>query len=1522
MYRSLQCIKAYGFKPQWITEDECLNIMQKDKNTAYLCDKFEGDAFEHLKSHGLRILGPICVLTCLELKVEIPRTKVPIHNLAMKDTIISCTNIDKVLRESLHMKVLMMGGEIQRNFTENVTHLVAGMVGSSKYQVASNLKKYIMLPDWVNSVWEASQEGSVHCNDEKFQKYTCPMFKGLIITVSGLESAERKKVKQLVEMEGGVYSGEMKVDECTHLIVNEPKGQKYEFAKQWKIQIVKPQWLYESIETGYCLDETKYQLNTEGGHNEMMTSTPTKNTSAVNLSSIANISAINRLSDTMLSACSSNISRVDKSKPTFDNTSMSTPMSFFDGCKIYLSGFRGPDQERLLRIINVGGGTRFNSLNEHVTHVVMGEKVPADMDYLEKAIHRPHILNASWLLDCVKESKYVPEKPYYIQKLPFVKESHMEPPKAPAPITKRKPVGDVSQLNTTKITATTSEFGENTDEELALMSQYLQGSVMSKSEALQSTFRSNIAPSINNMSNGTLESDQSEMTDPVNTGGIFSGKTFICCGLAEDTPVIENAVIENGGIILKNIHQIPDYALVPLGGCTIKFTANEVVTHVWLESCLEKHRLVPISDSVLFQPIEINHLAKPLTNCVISFSGLNYIEKNCLMYLGKLLGANTQLVFVKKPTKGMLSNTHLVVKEAEGQKYEAAIKWKVHVVKIEWILACAKSGKLEPEDNYICRPVTCKDGVSLVKENNVKNNTCLIENDQNDGNGSLVTKKRTSVSDVRPNHLANDVSTCNDVQQPQCNSIVMEGLASSDNSQKENRHSLSHKQMPVSLHTSRILELQEKESQLSPKENNFQPKIDTETPSKFLGQGKEYHPKFELDDLTSVLESQMKGLSTSHSRRSSIPWGELFSKHIEEGVKISANARTEEFGGSQEVEAVSDKNEGPLNGVVISVARKLSAKQSLYNDMAVSLGADYTWTYDDTCTHFIFQGKQNDINREFRLARDQKKIIVSPYWLIMCKEQNVYVDESLFPHTFNPNLNLQSVMNSSKETPRRKMRSTRTDVCSSTPVAKKTPRVFRHDVEAVPEPEAEEERMEINALLPVTTDEELMELEETKKPDVENAVEMAEIQEALNKELENIKASGSRRPKKRNKKLNSSCNDSLNNRSTPYSTKVIATGKAAEQSSKTSGSESSQSVQVTWYDPTERLEMQKVAAQLERAYCPTQDPLEGFTTTKQDCDDQPTNGNGELNDGGKKISSRTSTPEQPSIVLPLSKKLETVAAPQPIEFLSDDDTQDNATTGTMVESPCFLLSGISPSERVDYGALIEELGGTVIEGQIYHESCTHLVIGCPTRNEKFLACMASGKWILHKSYFEDCRRAKKFVQEAKHEWGSVSTESVLASANSVMKTLAASAQRWRLKIQELKKQSPKCQGAFYDWSVILCTCKKKESNFERLLKAGGAKVLSAKPPFTKPISATHALIDITRADLTTSDLETLLRNNVLCLRPDYIAAYLSNEVLQSPDEFCPPEVIALRASLNLPDSGMRKRKTTIIGEEAKRNRKL
>ena len=53
---------------------------------------------------------------------------------------------------------------------------------------------------------------------------------------------------------------------------------------------------------------------------------------------------------------------------------------------------------------------------------------------------------------------------------------------------------------------------------------------------------------------------------------------------------------------------------------------------------------------------------------------------------------------------------------------------------------------------------------------------------------------------------------------------------------------------------------------------------------------------------------------------------------------------------------------GPLQGVVIAVSKKLSSKQSEYNDIASSLGAEYRWTFDESCTHFIFQVGSSKIN--------------------------------------------------------------------------------------------------------------------------------------------------------------------------------------------------------------------------------------------------------------------------------------------------------------------------------------------------------------------------------------------------------------------------------------------------------------------------------------------------------------------------------------------------------------------------------
>ena len=51
-----------------------------------------------------------------------------------------------------------MMGEVSRDFSDGVTHLVAGEVGSKKYLVAANLRKRIMMAEWVEALYKASSD--------------------------------------------------------------------------------------------------------------------------------------------------------------------------------------------------------------------------------------------------------------------------------------------------------------------------------------------------------------------------------------------------------------------------------------------------------------------------------------------------------------------------------------------------------------------------------------------------------------------------------------------------------------------------------------------------------------------------------------------------------------------------------------------------------------------------------------------------------------------------------------------------------------------------------------------------------------------------------------------------------------------------------------------------------------------------------------------------------------------------------------------------------------------------------------------------------------------------------------------------------------------------------------------------------------------------------------------------------------------------------------------------------------------
>jgi topoisomerase (DNA) II binding protein 1 len=67
-------------------------------------------------------------------------------------------------------------------------------------------------------------------------------------------------------------------------------------------------------------------------------------------------------------------------------------------------------------------------------------------------------------------------------------------------------------------------------------------------------------------------------------------------------------------------------------------------------------------------------------------------------------------------------------------------------------------------------------------------------------------------------------------------------------------------------------------------------------------------------------------------------------------------------------------------------------------------------------------------------------------------------------------------------------------------------------------------------------------------------------------------------------------------------------------------------------------------------------------------------------------------------------------------------------------------------EREYYESIILSLGGEVTDKPMFDPSATHLICYRPVRSEKLLASIASGKWVLNKSYLDASQKEKKFVQ--------------------------------------------------------------------------------------------------------------------------------------------------------------------------------
>uniref|UniRef100_A0A8D2II29 DNA topoisomerase 2-binding protein 1 n=1 Tax=Urocitellus parryii TaxID=9999 RepID=A0A8D2II29_UROPR len=1353
-FKALESIKEFQSEEylQIITEEEALKIKENDRSL-YICDPFSGAVFDHLKKLGCRIVGPQVVIFCMHHQRCVPRAEHPVYNMVMSDVTVSCTSLDKEKRDEVHKYVQMMGGRVYRDLNISVTHLIAGEVGSKKYLVAANLKKPILLPSWIKTLWEKSQEKKItRYTDVNMEDFKCPIFLGCIICVTGLCGLDRRAVQQLTIKHGGQYMGQLKMNECTHLIVQEPKGQKYECAKRWNVHCVTTQWFFDSIEKGFCQDESIYKMEPRPETKSMPdTSTPTGQVHTIDSRTLSDVSHISNINGSCIneSICSSVLnSKLESSLDSLENLDVSAfqaPEDLLDGCRIYLCGFSGRKLDKLRRLINSGGGVRFNQLNEDVTHVIVGDYDDELKQFWNKSAHRPHVVGAKWLLECFSKGYMLPEEPYIHANYQPVEIPVSDQPESKTALSKK------NNSSFSKKDSAPNEKHEQADEDL--LSQYVNNNSSIVEAKMTEAAESAVGPCngsthvepFNDSTHISLqEENQSSVThclpdnSTITEEGLFSQKSFLVLGFSSENECnIGNIIREHAGKIISLPSRIvADYAVVPLLGCKVEATVGEVVTNTWLVTCIDYQTLIDPRSNPLFTPVPVMSGVTPLEDCVISFSQCVGAEKDSLIFLANHLGASVQEFFVRKSNakKGMFASTHLILKEPVGSKYEAAKKWNLPAVTIAWLLETARMGKRADESHF------------------------LIENSPEEE--QRLETKITNGENPNPH---TPTHPCTHVETHRRTAITPLDM---------NRFQSKAFHAVISQHAGQLSASPAVEQPLQK-----EPSLHLDTPSKFLSKDKLFKPSFDVKDALAALETP--GGPSQQKRKLSTPLSEVIVRNLKLALANSSRNSVALSASPQLKDAQSKKEDTPkpLHKVVVYVSKKLNKKQNELNGIAASLGADYRWSFDDTVTHFIYQGRPNDSNREYKSIKERGIHIVSEHWLLECAQEYKRLPESLYPYTYNPKMSLDiSTVQDGR-------------LCNS-----RVPSA----VSAAEDEEPDHLPVEENGTENMTTSNKESALSDGNEKNDSKGVltQTLEMRENFQKQLQEIMSATSIvKPQGQRTSLSrSGCNSAS---STPDSTRSARSGRSRvlealrcvpviEGTCQGRG-------KVCWAVSHYSILLPSAVS----------DPGNGRGT------EAPKHPNSEELETPTKDSHLIPTPQAPSIAFPLANP---PVAPHPGEkIVTTEESREE------LKKYIFQLSSLNPQERIDYCHLIEKLGGLVIEKQCFDPSCTHIVVGQPLRNEKYLASVAAGKWVLHRSYLEACRTAGHFVQEEDYEWGSSSILDVLTGISVQQRRLALAAMRWRKKIQQ-RQESGIMEGAFSGWKVILHVDQSREAGFKRLLQ--------------------------------------------------------------------------------------------------------
>uniref|UniRef100_A0A915MQS4 BRCT domain-containing protein n=1 Tax=Meloidogyne javanica TaxID=6303 RepID=A0A915MQS4_MELJA len=198
----------------------------------------------------------------MELKAE-PENNESDKSKPFSGITISFSGLTKEQQDELTKLLLEMGGNCKLEVDEDVKYLIAERCDnkSENYITARRLKIPVVIPRWIQDAHSRTDSIVDFLSEESTENYRTPIFSGCEITISGFTGNDRHEIGRLVEMNGGIFSGQMNRSSCTHLITANNSGEKFRRAKNWKnIYIVNFEWLKKSVERKVRLDEIEFSF--------------------------------------------------------------------------------------------------------------------------------------------------------------------------------------------------------------------------------------------------------------------------------------------------------------------------------------------------------------------------------------------------------------------------------------------------------------------------------------------------------------------------------------------------------------------------------------------------------------------------------------------------------------------------------------------------------------------------------------------------------------------------------------------------------------------------------------------------------------------------------------------------------------------------------------------------------------------------------------------------------------------------------------------------------------------------------------------------------------------------------------------------------------------------------------------------------------------------------------------------------------------------------------------------------------